>query len=53
MKTHLSKPAQGRAKYTAEYKKKAVALRRNSGIESYSDGWSKVSSGLPMKHPTI
>jgi len=33
MKTQLSKPAQGKAKYTAEYKKKAVALRRNSGIE--------------------
>lgn len=46
MKTQLRKPAQGKARYTEEYKKEALELWRNGGRSA-----AKVAAELGIRAP--
>jgi transposase len=48
MKTQLSKPARGRARYTEEYKKEALELWRASGRSA-----AKVAAQLGIRAPLL
>jgi transposase len=48
MKTQLSKPARGRARYTEEYKKEALELWRASGRSA-----AKVAAELGIRAPLL